>query len=125
MEDEVIWKIIDSHFENNPQSLVRHHVESYNDFFKTGIFQIFREKNPITINSVYDESIEDFRHQCIMYFGGKDGSKIYFGKPVFAFSEFIEKQSKHVKFKAGFIQSEAFIKRFVDEYHKKGVLVNV
>ena len=82
MEDEVIWKIIDSHFENNPQSLVRHHVESYNDFFKTGIFQIFREKNPITINSVYDESIEDFRHQCIMYFGGKDGSKIYFGKPV-------------------------------------------
>ena len=50
---------------------------------------------------------------------------IYFGKPVFAFSEFIEKQSKHVKFKAGFIQSEAFIKRFVDEYHKKGVLVNV
>ena len=31
-------------FENNPQSLVRHHTESYNDFFKNGIFQIFKEK---------------------------------------------------------------------------------
>jgi DNA-directed RNA polymerase II subunit RPB2 len=80
--DELTWRIIDSYFENNPQSLVRHHIESYNDFFKTGIFQIFREKNPITIHSVYDESIEDFRHQCVMYFGGKDGTKIYFGKPV-------------------------------------------
>ena len=82
MENETLWKIINSYFDNNPQSLVRHHIDSYNDFFKTGIFQIFKEKNPITINSKYDDSIQDFRHQCIMYFGGKKGDKIYFGKPV-------------------------------------------
>ena len=82
MDNKTIWKIIDSQFIDNPQSLVRHHIESYNDFYKTGIFQIFKEKNPITINSHYDESIKDFRHQCNMYFGGKNGDKIYFGKPV-------------------------------------------
>lgn len=82
LEDELVWKIINSHFKDNPQSLVRHHVESYDDFFKVGIFQIFKEKNPIIINSEYDENIQDFKHQCHMYFGGKEGTKIYFGKPI-------------------------------------------
>jgi DNA-directed RNA polymerase II subunit RPB2 len=93
IQDETLWKIINSYFDNNPQSLVRHHVDSYNDFFKTGIFQIFKEKNPITIYSKYDDSIEDFRHQCTMYFGGKNGDKIYFGKPVI-----YDKENPHYMF---------------------------
>ena len=59
MENSDIWKIIDKYFEDNPQSLVRHHVESYNDFFKNGIFQIFKEKNPIQINTRFDEKLDD------------------------------------------------------------------
>jgi len=82
MENSAIWKIIDKYFEDNPQSLVRHHIESYNDFFKNGIYQIFKEKNPLRIETRYDDSIDDYRSKCIMYFGGKDGSKIYFGKPI-------------------------------------------
>jgi len=82
MEETDLWKIIHSHFEDNPQSLVRHHIESYNDFFKTGIFQIIKDKNPITIYSQYDEQINDYKHKCTFYFGGKTGDKIYFGKPV-------------------------------------------
>ena len=82
MDNSTIWKIIDKYFEDNPQSLVRHHIESYNDFFKNGIFQIFKEKNPLRIQTQYDEEIDDYRNQCIMYFGGKSGDKIYFGKPV-------------------------------------------
>ena len=82
MDNTTVWKVIDKYFDNNPQSLVRHHIESYNDFFKQGIFQIFKEKNPIKIQTRYDERIDDYRSQCIMYLGGKDGSKIYFGKPV-------------------------------------------
>jgi DNA-directed RNA polymerase II subunit RPB2 len=81
-DDIVTWKIIDSYFNDNPQCLVRHHTESYNDFFKKGIFQIFKEKNPLEINTNFDKDINDFRSKCIMYFGGKDGSKIYFGKPI-------------------------------------------
>ena len=82
MDDQTLWKIIHSHFEENPQYLVSHHIESYDDFFETGIFRIFAEKNPITLYSQYDESLQDYRHKCVMYMGGKDGSKLYFGKPV-------------------------------------------
>jgi DNA-directed RNA polymerase II subunit RPB2 len=81
-DDELIWKIISSYFEDNPQYLVRHHIESYNDFFQNGIFQLFKEKNPTNINSKYDDTLKEFRHQCFMYFGGKKGDKVYFGKPI-------------------------------------------
>ena len=82
MDNSTIWKLMDKYFQDNPQSLVRHHTESYNDFYKNGIFQIFKEKNPLRIGTKFDEKINDYRSQCVMYFGGKDGSKIYFGKPV-------------------------------------------
>ena len=82
MENSTVWKLIDKYFTDNPQALVRHHIESYNDFFKNGIFKIFKEKNPIQILARRDDKIDDYRSKCIMYLGGKDGSKIYFGKPV-------------------------------------------
>jgi hypothetical protein len=81
MDNSTIWKIINTYFEDNPQSLVRHHIDSYNDFFKNGIFQIFKEKNPLRINTRFDKEIDDYRSQCIMYFGGKNGDKIYFVIP--------------------------------------------
>jgi DNA-directed RNA polymerase II subunit RPB2 len=81
MDNSAIWKIISTYFEDNPQALVRHHTESYDDFFRKGIFQIFKEKNPVRISSQYDESSGQFKHECLMYMGGKDGSKIYFGNP--------------------------------------------
>lgn len=82
MDDAKLWKIIHSHFEENPQYLVSHHIESYDDFFQNGIFTILKEKNPITLYSKYDESIGDYRYKCKLFIGGKDGKKVYFGKPV-------------------------------------------
>ena len=76
------WKIINSHFHEDPHSLVRHHLESYNDFYNHDVFKIFKENNPVRLSTKYDESIEEYREQCLLYFGGKDGSKIYYGKPV-------------------------------------------
>ena len=46
-----VWKVIDCYFRDNPQSLVRHHTESYNDFFKRDIFRIVKDMNPIKIVS--------------------------------------------------------------------------
>jgi len=51
-----VWKVIDCYFRDNPQSLVRHHTESYNDFFKRDIFRIVKDMNPIKIVSKLDES---------------------------------------------------------------------
>ena len=82
MDDSTIWNIIDTYFEDNPQALVRHHIDSYNDFYKNGIYQIFKEKNPVVLYSKLDPETNEYMSQCKMYMGGKDGSKIYFGKPV-------------------------------------------
>ena len=82
MNDEIIWKIIDSHFNDNPQALVRHHIDSFNDFYKNDIFKIFREKNPIRLSSQLDPKSGEYKTECNMYFGGKNGTRIYFGKPV-------------------------------------------
>ncbi len=94
MEESVIWEIIDKYFKENPESLVSHHIDSYNDFFKNGIFQIFKEKNPVRISSNYDDRIGDYRNQCLMYFGGKNGDKLYFGKPVI----YDDKDNSHYMF---------------------------
>lgn len=80
--EEIVWEMIDKFFKENPYSLVSHHLESYNDFFQNGIYKIFKEKNPIRINSNFDPVIDDYRNQCLLYMGGKNGDKLYFGKPI-------------------------------------------
>ena len=83
LREDTIWKLIDTYFQDNPQALVRHHIESYNDFFKNGLQQIFKETNPLKLELDYDKDkkVQDFRSKAHMYFGGKDGTKIYIGKP--------------------------------------------
>ena len=82
-KDNVSWNLIDKYFSDNPNNLVAHHLESYNIFCNNGIFKIFHENNPIRfIESEDEESNMGKRNECLLYLGGKDGSKIYFGKPV-------------------------------------------
>lgn len=81
MDSETTWKIIDSKFRDNYQTLVRHHIESYNHFYNEELIQIFKEKNPLILGSKFDKELNDYREKCVMYFGGKDGNKIYYGKP--------------------------------------------
>ena len=82
MNSDVVWNIIDTYFNDNPYALVSHHLDSYNQFFKTGLRQIFKEKNPIRILKQQDEATKEFNLVCELYLGGKDGSKIYYGKPM-------------------------------------------
>ena len=82
MDNSTTWNIINTYFEDNPQALVRHHIDSFNDFYKNGIYKIFKEKNPVVLYSKLDPDTNEYMSQCKMYMGGKDGSKIYFGKPV-------------------------------------------
>jgi len=81
--ETISWKIIDKYFKDNPSNLVAHHLDSYNDFFSNGINNIFRENNPIRfIERENKEKPDDPRKQALLYLGGKDGSKIYYGKPI-------------------------------------------
>jgi DNA-directed RNA polymerase II subunit RPB2 len=82
MNTELAWEVIDKYFEDNPNILVNHHLASYNDFIKNGIKRIFKEKNPIILQKEEDIETNTFRFRCELYIGGKNGSKVYYGKPV-------------------------------------------
>jgi DNA-directed RNA polymerase II subunit RPB2 len=81
-KENISWKLIDKYFKDNPNCLVSHHLESFNDFFKSGIKRIFHENNPIRFIEREDESDPGKRNECLLYLGGKTGNQIYYGKPV-------------------------------------------
>jgi DNA-directed RNA polymerase II subunit RPB2 len=87
--DNISWKIIDTYFNDNPDNLVKHHLDSYNDFFSNGIIRVFKENNPIRFierEEIIQESSNNKKKQnvneILLYLGGKDGKNIYFGKPI-------------------------------------------
>ena len=59
-----------------------HQIDSYNEFMLNGIRQIFKEHNPIVFQKEKDEKTDTFRNVSRFYLGGKNGDKIYYGKPV-------------------------------------------
>ena len=79
--DKIIWNIIDKYFQDNPNILVRHHIDSYNDFFNNKIYNIL-EKNPISIFKEQDDNTKNFKYKADIFIGGKEGNKLYFGKPI-------------------------------------------
>uniref|UniRef100_A0A6C0CRN4 DNA-directed RNA polymerase n=1 Tax=viral metagenome TaxID=1070528 RepID=A0A6C0CRN4_9ZZZZ len=82
MGDQLPQIIIDKLFEDNPNLLVNHHLLSYNEFFNDGIKRIFREKNPIKIMKEQDEKTGEFNLKCNLFLAGKNGDKLYYGKPI-------------------------------------------
>jgi DNA-directed RNA polymerase II subunit RPB2 len=133
----ISWKLLDIYFKDNPSFLIKHHLESYNDFFKNGLSQLLKEKNPIhffknqerikidketkhvgyklpsgkSIPITFEEmreffsdesdeqikkrwekssnqgpiktlNLEEYKYQAQLYMGGRDGTKVYYGKPI-------------------------------------------
>jgi DNA-directed RNA polymerase II subunit RPB2 len=85
--DKISWKLIDTYFNENPENLVKHHVDSYNNFFEKGIKNIFRENNPIRF--IERDELDNKKsktetkiNEILLYLGGKNGDKIYYGKPI-------------------------------------------
>jgi DNA-directed RNA polymerase II subunit RPB2 len=82
LNETIPWNIIDKLFNDNPNLLVAHHIDSYNEFMTNGIRQIFKEHNPIVFQKEKDQKTDTFRNVSRFYLGGKNGDKIYYGKPV-------------------------------------------
>jgi len=79
--ESVNWDLLDKYFKHNPYSLVAHHLDSFNKFFSGDIYNIFRENNPLKFvaKTVQQDQSQD---KILIYMGGKNADKIYFGKPV-------------------------------------------
>ncbi len=80
--ENISWNIIDKFFNDNPNILVRHHLDSFNDFFNNKIYNIFKEKNPIKILKEQDPETKEYNLQANIYIGGKEGNRLHFGKPI-------------------------------------------
>ena len=94
-DDELAWQILDKYFTDNPNNLVRHHLESFNNFFNNGLLRILKENNPIRFTREIKKEEEEEEEEeeekkneeeppstCELYIGGKEGNKVYYGKPV-------------------------------------------
>jgi DNA-directed RNA polymerase II subunit RPB2 len=80
--DSISWTIIDKMFKENDNFLTKHHLDSYNRFFDTGIKEVFKNQNPMKFYRTKDEKHKIFKHRANIYFGGKNADRIYYGKPI-------------------------------------------
>ena len=81
MSVDITWKVIDKLFKSDKNYLVKHHLDSYNNFFKEDLVKIIRENNPIKLIKNKDEKTNEYKDSCELYLGGKSGQRIYYGKP--------------------------------------------
>ena len=73
--NDISWKLLDKYFKQDPNYLVRHHLDSYNNFFEKGIFNIFKENNPIKFIEREDKTLQDNKvNEINIYLGGKEGN---------------------------------------------------
>ena len=79
---DISWKTIDKFFLDNPDIIVKHHIDSYNMFFSKGIQEIFRDRNPIRFFKELDKETQLYKYECELYLGGINSDKIYYGKPI-------------------------------------------
>ena len=82
MNPDIPWKIVDRYFNDNPANLINHHIDSFDEFYSRGLPSILKEKNPIVFNKEYDDKTDTYAFNCNIYVGGRDGKKLYYGKPV-------------------------------------------
>ena len=68
--NDISWKIIDTMFKDNPNMIVKHHIDSYNQFFSTGLREVFKNNSPLRFFKEYDKDIDEYLLECELYFGG-------------------------------------------------------
>ena len=80
--DTETWEVINSYFRDTPNYLVRHHIDSYNDFIQNKIPQIFKNtaKNPQTKIILLDK--DGYEYIIHIHIGGRNHDKYRFAKPI-------------------------------------------
>lgn len=80
--DNDTWQVINSYFDDTPNYLSKHHIDSFNDFILNRIPATFKIPflNPQKI-FVKDKKNPRIEYEMHVYYGGKDGKGIYMSKP--------------------------------------------
>ena len=80
--EENVWKMVNNYFDNNPNYLTKHHIDSFNDFITNKIPQTFSQYNPQILYKELIPETKQYKYEIYIYYGGKQSDKIYIGKPV-------------------------------------------
>ena len=89
--EKVAWNTIDRFFKDNPDIHAKHHLDSYNRFFNENLKEVLKTRNPLKYfvealesDAFKSETGEEITHKYSLeiYFGGKSGERIYYGKPI-------------------------------------------
>lgn len=79
MENDT-WTVIDSYFKDTPDYLVKHQLDSFNDFVNNKINKIFRDLGKKT-HPRTDYNNKNIIYETTIYYGGKTHDEIYISKP--------------------------------------------
>ena len=82
MNFENTFKLIDIFFRDNPNIIVKHHLDSYNKFFNSDLKTIIKDNNPKKYMTELDDESNLYKYTADLYIGGKNADKIYYGKPL-------------------------------------------
>ena len=62
--DTDTWKVIKSYLlDDNYKNLIRHHLDSFNEFTDVRIEQIVKQSNPLLIFNNYDEESNTYKYE--------------------------------------------------------------
>ena len=76
------WDVINSYFRDIPNYLVRHHIDSYNDFINNKIPLIMKNFAKIPPYILIDkDSKSGLIYEIKMYYGGRDNNRYTISKP--------------------------------------------
>ena len=76
--DSDTWDVIKAAFnENNGNLLIKHHIDSFNDFMDVKIDEIVKQFNPLSIYNNYNEKTNSYKYEINIEFG-----QIYFKPPI-------------------------------------------
>ena len=75
------WDVINAYFRDTPNPLVRHHIDSYNDFVQNKIPLIFQNLAKLPPFILIDNNDNNKTYEIKIYYGGKSSNKYSFTKP--------------------------------------------
>ena len=74
--DKDTWDVIKLHFKNN-NVLVKHHIDSFDDFMNKKVGEIVKQFNPLSIYNNYNPDTNTYENEIRISFGD-----VYFSKPL-------------------------------------------
>ena len=66
--DTDTWKVIKSYLLDDYKNLIRHHLDSFNEFTDIRIEQIVKQSNPLLIFNNYDEQSNTYKYEIQINF---------------------------------------------------------